>query len=106
MATIPIRRGEASRRSISLGVAERKTRRLDLSILDYRMPDLSGIETFRQLVLELPGTGAIFVSGEASISLEERVLNAGGFALVEKPLKLPRLRHVLEKFRREAHGDS
>ena len=76
----------------------RERRQLDLTILDYRMPDLSGIETFEQLLVELPETRAIFVSGDPSSTLDELVERVGGFALMRKPLSLPRVRSVLESF--------
>jgi two-component system OmpR family response regulator len=79
----------------------REERRLDLSFLDYRLPDFSGIETYSKLIVELPETQAIFVSGDTSNTLEELVLSAGGFALMRKPLTLPAVRHVLLDFSRE-----
>jgi DNA-binding response OmpR family regulator len=73
----------------------RENEPLDLSILDCNMPDLSGIETFHQLVVEIPAVVAIFVSGDPSESLEEEVRNAGGLALVPKPVNLHRVRGLL-----------
>jgi two-component system OmpR family response regulator len=74
---------------------KRENRRLDLSILDFNMPDLTGIETFERLVQELPGIPAIFISGDASIALEKQVLLAGGRALIRKPLDLARVRRTM-----------
>ena len=78
----------------------RERQRLDLTILDYRMPDLSGIETFEQLVVELPEVQAIFVSGDPSSMLDVLVERVGGLALMRKPLSLPRVRSVLASFER------
>jgi DNA-binding response OmpR family regulator len=78
----------------------RERRRLDLTILDYRMPDLSGIETFEQLVVELPEVQGIFVSGDPSSTLDVLVERVGGLALMRKPLSLPRVRSVLDSFER------
>ena len=74
--------------------------RLDLSILDCDMPDLTGIETYQRLVVELPGTGGIFISGDPSDLWEEDVRAVGGFAFVPKPLKLARVRQVLVEYQR------
>ena len=56
-------------------------------VLDYNMPDLSGIEVLRQLRDELSTVlPTIFVSGEVSRHLEHDVREVGGFALVRKPV--------------------
>jgi DNA-binding response OmpR family regulator len=76
----------------------RAMERLDLSILDYHMPDHTGTEIFRELMLELPGTQAIFISGDPSRALEREVEEVGGYALVTKPLDLYRVRSLIAKF--------
>lgn len=71
---------------------------LDLSILDFNMPDLSGIETFHHLCVDFPRMGCIFISGDASADLEARVLEAGGRALVRKPVDVSRMRSAVREF--------
>lgn len=79
----------------------RRTReRLDLSILDFRMPGISGIETFEQLVAELPETPGLFLSGEPSTALEQAVERVGGLALMPKPVHLPHIREILDAVQR------
>lgn len=78
--------------------------RLDLSILDYHMPDLTGIDTYLQLMSELPDLAAIFVSGEPSTAIERGVARVGGRALVPKPVDVIAMRHALEEFWRERRG--
>ena len=72
----------------------------ELSILDYHVPDLTGLETYELLSQELPRLGAIFITGDASDGLEERVLSAGGLALVRKPLDSGRIRGAVSVFQR------
>lgn len=79
---------------------------VDLSILDYHMPDQTGIDTFVQLSSELPGLEAIFVSGEPSRAIRRGVRRVGGRALVEKPIDVFVMRHALKEFWRERRGDS
>ena len=76
----------------------REERRLELSILDYHVPDLTGLETFERLCDDLPRMGGIFVSGDPSEELEAEILSAGGFALVRKPLDTDRVREVVREF--------
>ena len=71
---------------------------LDLSILDFNMPDLNGIATFRKLVVEFPRVEGIFISGEESKELENEVKLAGGRALVRKPLDIASVRTVVSEF--------
>lgn len=71
--------------------------RLDLSILDYNMPDLTGIETYERLRIEFPDVPAIFVSGDGSGGLEDRVRRVGGVSFVRKPLDLFRLRSAISE---------
>ena len=78
----------------------REKREPVLSILDYHVPDLTGLETYELLSQELPGLGAIFITGDASGGLEERVLSAGGLALVRKPLDSGRIRGAVNVFQR------
>ena len=71
--------------------------RLDLSILDYHMPDLTGLETFERILAVLPGVPGIFISGEPSLTLERQVVRAGARALVRKPLDLLRIRSLIRE---------
>ena len=76
----------------------RELRRLELSILDYHVPDLCGLDTFALLSQELPRLGAIFISGDPRDDLEARLLAAGAFAFVRKPLDGARLRRTVGAF--------
>lgn len=78
----------------------REKRYLQLSILDFHVPDMSGIETFKSLIALLPGMGGIFISGDNSDSMESSILAAGGFALCPKPIDLRCLRQVIEAYKK------
>ncbi len=70
---------------------------LDLSFLDYDLPDLDGIETFARIRRQRPELPAVFISGNPSESLERMVREVGGFALIRKPLDAGRLRVVIRQ---------
>ncbi len=77
----------------------REDRRFQLSILDFDIPDMTGLETFAELSSVLPDIGAIFISGNSSDSLEGLITEAGGFALVRKPLGVMRVREAIRAYR-------
>ncbi|MGE3966229.1 MAG: response regulator [Planctomycetota bacterium] len=57
-------------------------------VLDYNMPDLTGLEVLRVIRSELQVViPAILVSGECSPDLERSVRSEGVFALAEKPIE-------------------
>ena len=70
--------------------------RIDVSILDFHLPGMTGVEVMRQLASERRILPSILMSGEARA---EEVQAASAFGLVEflrKPLDLERLRKSLD----------
>ncbi len=70
---------------------------LDLSFLDFDLPDIDGLETFARIHRHRPELPAIFVSGNPSAALERVVLKEGAFALLRKPFDTARLRVVIRE---------
>jgi len=70
---------------------------LDLSFLDFDLPDLDGLETFYRIHRQRPELPAIFLTGNSSSSLERKVLEVGAFALVRKPFDAQRLRIMIRE---------
>lgn len=63
-------------------------RPFDFLVLDVHMPDLTGVEVLRRIRREYRWRfPALFVSGEASVELKKDVEDAGGFALLPKPVE-------------------
>ena len=93
--TLPVNCGTEVLRLLQ---APRSETRIDFLVLDYNMPDLTGVEVLRRmrehLGLFLP---SILVSGEFSDDLEQMVLEVGGFALVSKPIQPASFRRLVWK---------
>lgn len=83
------------RRRVTLGGAPRAAG-FDFVVLDYNLPDLTGLEILRvvrcDLRLELP---AILVTGDFSDDLERSVLAIGGFAVMKKPVHPANFREIV-----------
>ncbi|MCI0651785.1 MAG: response regulator [Planctomycetes bacterium] len=86
------------RREGAAGRAPRTLERIHFLVLDYNMPDLTGLEVLRRLRVELGlFLPAILMSGESNEELERAVLEAGGFALVPKPVVPVHFRRLVWK---------
>jgi len=66
-------------------------------VLDFRMPDMDGLEVQRELTARHLDVPVIFISGRASDEEERRARAAGAFAFLRKPLAAPTLLEVLQK---------
>ena len=97
----PAQCGEEALRHIR-DVQPRVEDRIHFMVLDYNMPDLTGLEVLRRvrgnLGLLLP---AIVVTGEFSSALEWSVIAEGGFALVPKPIQPRPLRQIVQDLVRQ-----
>jgi DNA-binding response OmpR family regulator len=70
---------------------------VDLSFLDFDLPDLNGLETFVQIHRQRPELPAVFVTGNPTEGLVRRVRDAGGLALIRKPFVTRAVRVVIRK---------
>jgi len=70
---------------------------LDLSFLDFDLPDLNGLETFVRIHRQRPDLPAVFVSGSTSRELERRIIDVGAFGLIRKPFEPRALRVVIRE---------
>ena len=67
-------------------------------VIDYHMPDLTGLEVLRIVRLELKlSLPSIVMSGDFSQELENVVRAQGGFALVPKPVEPIHFRRIVRR---------
>ena len=79
------------------GVDEFERFRPDVVLLDYRLPDMNGLEVLERLKTLDAGVKVIMMSGVAGNQLADTAKEAGVFCYLAKPLALKRLRELLEK---------
>ena len=70
---------------------------LGCAILDVRMPDMSGIELQRVMMLQKNGLPIIFVSGHGDIDMAVQALKDGAMDFLPKPVSADRLLAAIEK---------
>ena len=56
-------------------------------LLDYRLPDVSGLEVLNRLSVDRPLLPVIFISGHADASAQKLALGSGAIAALQKPLQ-------------------
>jgi DNA-binding NtrC family response regulator len=67
------------------GLALASRRRFDLALLDYRLPDGSGIELMESLRTLSPGLPVVLCSGLAGSDTQARALREGAASFLTKP---------------------
>ncbi len=73
--------------------------KIQLIITDIEMPNLNGVEAYRQIKKLNPGAKAIFVSGTLDKRLQEQLRNEGNQGFFQKPYEpadlLAKIREML-----------
>ena len=77
-------------------VEQVKTRRPDGILMDIRMPEMSGVETFRKTRELAPESFVIFMTGFSESALVDEAWREGAFQVVSKPLDVPNLLRLIE----------
>src|SRR5258708_16242751 len=69
----------------------------DRVIADVELPGMNGLDLLRQLGPELHDVPAIIITGKGSEERAVAAIEAGAFLAIEKPVKGPGLRAVLDR---------
>jgi DNA-binding response OmpR family regulator len=92
----------AARGDEALELARRVS--IDLSIMDFHLPGLTGLEVYRRITREVRPLPSIMISGDATRAEVLRALDSGFVDFLRKPLDLATLRKTLDALVRRHFG--
>lgn len=74
---------------------------ISVAILDYRLPDMNGLELFECIKREHPTIPSILITSYGSQRLGEKAMEAGFFAYRDKPFSNRELIRIIREALRE-----
>src|SRR5262245_239545 len=69
-----------------------------LAVIDYQLPDMNGVELFRQAKTIRPDLKAIFVTGFPTIDVVFPAIDAGVLRVLAKPVEFEELIPVIDEY--------
>lgn len=79
------------------GLEMAKTDRVDMALIDLKMPDIDGLEVLREIRKIDSETIPIIISGHGTIEAAVEVMKAGAFDFITKPFTPDQLLKVIDK---------
>ena len=70
---------------------------VDLALLDYKLPGMSGEELFAKITEINPLTPVIFMTAYSSVEKAVRLLKMGAYTYLNKPIEMDELLHNIEQ---------
>jgi two-component system nitrogen regulation response regulator GlnG len=83
--------------SAAEGLAQLARNRPDAILLDIRLPDLSGLDAFRQIHARDPRVPVIFITGRGTAETAIEAMRLGAYEYLLKPLDLEQVREVVSR---------
>lgn len=78
-------------------VQSMRTNRIDITILDIKMPKKDGLETLKELMRLNPSSKVIIATGYKSVDIAREATNIGATDYVVKPFDRDKIRKVIQK---------
>lgn len=69
----------------------------EVMVLDLKMPGVDGLEVLRRVKRDHPDVEVIVLTGHGSKEIEERCLEMGAFAYLEKPVDIDTLTYTMQE---------
>jgi DNA-binding NtrC family response regulator len=83
------------RASAVVALADYRTLRPDVVLLDVHMPEMNGLDALREIKALDPNVPVIMVTGLSDKQLPSDVFRLGAFAYLPKPFQLPYAEHLI-----------
>ncbi len=74
-----------------------KKQQFDVILMDIRMPDINGVETYRKIKKYTLGTRVIMMSGYSVDELKTEALREGAVAFLQKPLDIEKTLQLIQQ---------
>jgi DNA-binding NtrC family response regulator len=81
------------------------TKGYDLTILDYKLPDMDGIDVLKEVHKARPSLKTIMISAYGSPSVRSMAKKLGVYRFLDKPFDLNRLVQVVRKALAKSQGE-
>ncbi len=76
-------------------------RTFDMAILDINMPEMDGLQTFREIKKNYPSTAVFMMTGNKESSQVKKCIEEGAITVVYKPFSVNNLLEVMDKVARK-----
>ena len=73
--------------------------RIDIAIVDIRLPEMDGLEVLKEIKRSYPDTEVIMITGHGDMDKVIKALRLGAFDFFNKPFRLSEIRQSIEKTR-------
>lgn len=74
-----------------------RTGRFDLFFIDYRLPGLNGLETFRQIRQIDQNASVVMMTGYTVEGILEQAVSEGARGLIRKPFNIGEIKYLVDK---------
>ncbi len=75
----------------------------DLCLVDYRMPDMTGLELLEKLKSQPPEAAVVIITAYGSITSAVEAMKLGAYDYLTKPIDLDELSHLIAKIQERQH---
>lgn len=78
----------------------------EVMIIDLKMPGINGLEVLKRVKTGNPEIEVIVLTGHGSSDDEQKCIDLGAFAYLQKPVDINRLSQILQKAQAKIHKNS
>lgn len=78
-------------------VQNMRTNRIDITILDIKMPKKDGLETLKELMRISPSSKVVIATGYKSVDIAREAMNIGAIDYIVKPFDRDKIKKIVQK---------